>query len=118
MKNDALKLCPFCGNPPSEAPNGMVSCQTHYEGSSYDCPAFANWGPKERWNRRQAESWIPVSQKLPGNMRDVFAMDDDGIAWTAKYSEALQQFLSTDRVLSLVGITHWMPIPPIEKGEG
>ncbi len=117
-KSDELLKCPFCASPSS-----YVS--SNADGESFrECATCGASGPcvlegeqDEAWNTRHTEAWIAVKDRLPENGRDVFSMDDCGTALTARYSELLKRFLSTDTVLSLVGITHWMEIPQIKKGD-
>lgn len=61
--------------------------------------------------------WISVKDKLPEDDRNVLVYDDHDIQfWVAWHDECHNNWYTQegDRVY---GVTHWMPLPQLPKGE-
>lgn len=57
--------------------------------------------------------WIPVTERLPEDDRQVLACTKHGRAFSAHYDHKWKRW----QVSHSVKITHWMPLPEPPKGE-
>jgi hypothetical protein len=65
----------------------------------------------------KANEWISAKDRLPEDDRNVLVYDDHDIQfWVAWHDECHNNWYTQegDRVY---GVTHWMPLPQLPKGE-
>ena len=129
--SDKLKPCPFCGSSATvyhdEDVGAFVECD--------NCNArMMTWaGDKEfaasEWNRRAEpeRKWIPVSEALPENNRQVLVYAQSTHFALAKYDEMMEpdgkwkkQWVTFDAwkpYYTIENVIAWMPLPEPWRGE-
>ena len=89
-----------------------ASCTTCANVGMYDCqtPTVADHLIA---NGVTVQKWIPVTERLPEDDRQVLACTKHGRAFSAHYDHKWKRW----QVSHSVKITHWMPLPEPPKGE-
>ena len=123
---DELKACPFCGS--SNIQPAPLSDYEWYRCN--DCDALSGRGGAIGWNSRpledalqaeiarlrEAQRWIPVSERLPEDMTEVLVLHGLCVT-TAKYYHycgllSKHGWYQIDGMkLGVSWATHWMPLP-------
>ena len=128
MSEIELKPCPFCGEMPEVADDGVCRC------NNKSCSMAPYWYLPKYWNIRPIEDdlrkriaeleekqrWIPVSERLPDNWESVLTIDiskstrDMVTAFYNPETSLWSTHFSCD-----LWVTHWMPLPepPIVYGK-
>lgn len=111
-----LKPCPFCGSTTS-----LEMSESNYPNDKYvvcnfnkgGCGGSTGSGDSDeeaiqKWNRREAQRWIPVSERLP---------KENGTYWICdKYGDVTDlSFIDGEFVWN--DVTHWMPLPTAPTGD-
>ncbi len=111
-------------SPDGIGPHGVdgTDCQTFYD--SCNCTVETlnyNIDRAERFKTiLEQYRWVPVSERLPEEKEEVLMATSYGLVTTVKYqNDSYVRLFGCRRCagLSLGSVTHWMPIPPLPKGD-
>ena len=106
-----LKPCPFCGG--DKVWIRQIDMGKFHYAECQGCLAITTYHDTKAeaitaWNRR-ADGWIPVTERLPEDTRDVLVWC--GITEKGCYSPSQHMWGVYDDGYSPIPVTHWMPLP-------
>lgn len=119
--NEAIAHAKEVAKDRNETANNTPTEYGDYINSCRECAKeheqLANW-LEELQERREADRWIPVSERLPEDFCVVlvYCPQFDNIYRVFREGDAWHQFSTSDVLMQAV--THWRPLPKAPESEG